>query len=139
MAEGIFLYLVKEAGLDDVIEADSAGTESWVDSPAHAGTLGVLSRNGITYNGLGRDLQREDLDAFDYIITMDETNMRDVQRLGGGSALIAPLMSFAEGSSVSEVPDPYFDNSFEAAYTLIRAGSEGLLKHIRKEHRASTR
>lgn len=135
MAEAVFRQLAHEAGLDGSIEVDSAGTESWVDSPPHAGTQRVLDRNGIVYTGRGRDLLREDLDRFDYIITMDEKNRRDVARLGGGSALVAPLMDFAPHLKVREVPDPYFDGRFDEAHALIRAGAEGLLAQIRSEHR----
>jgi protein-tyrosine phosphatase len=135
MAEAIFEHLVREAGLQDRIEVDSAGTADWeIDAPAHPGTLRMLGENGIRYSGQGRNLKPDDLDAFDYIITMDEQNRRDVERIGVGSAMIAPLLSFVSGSEIREVPDPYFDNRFDRTYTLVRAGAEALLEHIRAEH-----
>ena len=134
MAEAVFRHLVEDAGLQGSIEVDSAGTAGWVDSPAHAGTLDLLKRNGIAYSGLGRNIVPEDLDEFDYVITMDEQNLRDVRALGVGSALVAPLMSFAPGSKARDVPDPYFDNRFDAVYSLVHAGAKGLLEHVRKEH-----
>ena len=136
MAEAIFEHLVREAGLEDRIEADSAGTADWeIDASPHPGTLRVLEQSGIIYTKQGRNLRPEDQDRFDYIITMDDQNTRDVKRLGSGTAMIAPLLGFVPGAGVREVPDPYFDNRFDRTHTLVRAGAEALLEHIRAEHR----
>ncbi len=94
----------------------------------------MLEQNGIEYSSQGRRLQKADLDMFDYIITMDDENMRHVRKLGKGRARIAPLMSFVANTDIREVPDPYFDNGFEIVYMLVTAGTEGLLKHIQQEH-----
>jgi protein-tyrosine phosphatase len=136
MAEAVFMQLVKQANLQHCIEADSAGTADWeIDSAPHPGTLYILEQNGIEYSGQGRKLQKADLDGFDYIITMDDENLRDVKKLGKGSATVAPLMSFVQGTEIREVPDPYFDNGFEVVHMLIQAGAEGLLQRIKTEHR----
>ena len=138
MAEAVFTHMVRQAGLQDKIEADSAGTADWeIDSAPHPGTLYMLEQNGIEYSGHGRSLQKADLDTFDYIITMDDENLRHVRKLGKGRARIAPLMSFVANTDIREVPDPYFDNGFEVVYMLVTAGAEGLLNHIKQERRLS--
>ncbi len=135
MAEAIFTHLVREAGLEQQIEADSAGTADWeIDSAPHPGTLYILEQNGISYTGQGRRILKSDLNYFDYIITMDDENLRDVRKLGKGRTQVAPLMSFVAGTNIREVPDPYFDDGFEIVHLLVKAGTEGLLKHIRQEH-----
>ena len=136
MAEAIFAELVREANLQDFIEVDSAGTADWdIDSAPHPGTLYILEQNGIKYSGRGRKLLKADLDAFDYVITMDDENLREVKKLGQGSATIAPLMSYVKGTDIREIPDPYFDNGFEIVHMLIQAGAQALLQHIKTEHR----
>ncbi len=138
MAEAVFMQLVREANLQDSIEADSAGTAKWeIDSAPHPGTMAILKENGIEYSGQGRRIQKTDLDSFDYIITMDDENLRDVKKLGKGSATVAPLMSFVAGTDLREIPDPYFDHGFEVVYMLVRAGSQGLLQHIKAQHNFS--
>jgi protein-tyrosine phosphatase len=135
MAEAVFMQLVKQANLQHCIEADSAGTADWdIDSAPHPGTLYVLEQRGVEYSGQGRELRNDDLNTFDYIITMDDENLRDVKKLGEGSATVAPLMSFVQATDIREVPDPYFDNGFEIVHMLIEAGAEALLQHIRTEH-----
>jgi protein-tyrosine phosphatase len=66
---------------------------------------------------------------------MDNENLSDVQRLGTGRAKIAPLLSYAQNSTVLEVPDPYHSGGFEGVYQMVQAGAAGLLETIRKEHR----
>lgn len=44
MAEAVFNDMLKKSGLEDRIEADSAGTGSWhVGKPPHEGTRSLLS------------------------------------------------------------------------------------------------
>jgi protein-tyrosine phosphatase len=135
MAEAVFMHLVREAGLQDRIEADSAGTGSWhIDSAPHPGTMGMLAEHGIEYEGQGRQIRPGDLNEFDYIVTMDDENLRNVRRFGKGRAHVAPLMDYAPHLKRREVPDPYFGGGFEETYELVRAGAEGLLQAIRQEH-----
>ena len=89
------MHRVREAGLEDKIEADSAGTGHWhIGEPPHPGTRGILAQHGISCGGRARLLVREDLDAFHYVITMDDANLRDVRAVGAGRAKIAPLMDY---------------------------------------------
>jgi protein-tyrosine phosphatase len=135
MADAVFAHLVRAEELEQVIEADSAGTADWeMGSAPHPGTQYILEANGITYSGEARRILKSDLNDFDYIITMDDENLRAVRKMGKGRAVVAPLMSFVEGTTIREVPDPYFDNGFEIVYMLIEAGAKGLLGSIKKTH-----
>jgi protein-tyrosine phosphatase len=142
MAEAVFAHKVREAGLEDRIEADSAGTGDWhMDSAAHPGTIGILQENSIPYNGRARQIKFADLEEFDYIVTMDDDNLRNVKRLGSGHAVVKPLLEFAAADSLSrqqsirEVPDPYFTGGFDVVYGLVKEGAQGLLDTIRREHK----
>jgi protein-tyrosine phosphatase len=135
MAEAVFQHLVNAAGLSDKIEVDSAGTGSWhVGSHAHHGTLDVLMRNAIAYDGRARQVVPADLAFFDYIVTMDEDNLRYVRSLGAQNEHVAPLLSYAPHLKIREVPDPFYTGGFDGVYDLVRAGCEGLLATIRQEH-----
>src|SRR5262244_2724153 len=83
MAEAVFAHKVRAAGLENKIEADSAGTGHWhLGEPPHPGTQRILRARNIAFDHSARLLTRDDLDAFDYILTMDEMNLRDVRSLG---------------------------------------------------------
>jgi protein-tyrosine phosphatase len=136
MAEAVFQKLVDEAGLSDEIIIDSAGTGSWhVGERAHRGTLAVLRKHGIEYNGRARQIAPRDFDQFDYILTMDDENLADVRRMvpDSSKAIIARFLDFADDVRTREVPDPYYDGRFDEVYDLVRHGAESLLAHIRQE------
>jgi protein-tyrosine phosphatase len=135
MAEAVFRHLVEEAELGHQIEIDSAGTESYhVGQSAHRGTLRILEKQGIAYNGRSRQVTYADLQRYDYVIVMDNYNMADLRYMGGVKGTLARLLDFAPDQPVREVPDPYYDNGFQRVYDLVLAGSKGLLAKIRQEH-----
>ena len=135
MAEGVFQHLVSEAGLQDKIETDSAGTGHWhLNEPPHSGTRRILQSKGIQYDHRARLLLRDDFDQFDYSLTMDEANWRDVQALGAGGATVARFMDYAPHTGTTEVPDPYYTGRFEEVFHLVHEAAQGLLDTIRREH-----
>ncbi len=139
MAEAIFRHLVKERGLDRVIAVDSAGTGSWhVGEPPHEGTRRILNENDIDYSNIrARQVERRDLEEFDYIIAMDAANLNDLRRLAGSnsSAVIARLLDFVPDREKDDVPDPYYTGNFVEVYHLVRSGCEHLLEAIIRDHR----
>lgn len=140
MAEAIFAHLVAEAKLDDQIACDSAGTGDWHSGqPAHAGTLRVLRKHGITdYEGAARALEASDFKRFDYIVAMDDDHLHDVtylnRRFGNGAVKIARLLDYAPQVPEREVPDPYYTGEFDRVYQLAVEGARGLLAQIRRDH-----
>jgi protein-tyrosine phosphatase len=135
MAEAVFAHKVREAGLENEIEIDSAGTGAWhVGHPAHHGTLDVLRRNTIPYDGRARQIQADDLAKFDYIVTMDDENLRNVRTLGKSVGHVRPLLAYAPTLFTHEVPDPYYAGGFDKVYELVNSGCTGLLEAIRAEH-----
>lgn len=139
MAEAVFQDMVEQQGLTHVISTDSAGTGGWHSGEtAHPGTLKVLEMHGIDYNGRARQLQRTDLDEFDYVLAMDDSNYEDIQRLAvGTSAEVQRFLHYGNAAgSVKEsvVPDPYYDGRFNEVFHLVVKGNEALLDHIRKEN-----
>ena len=82
MADAVFQHMVREAGLADQIEVDSAGTGDWhAGQQAHRGTLNVLRQKSIAYNGRARQILKTDLDEFDYVLGMDQSNVNNILAL----------------------------------------------------------
>jgi protein-tyrosine phosphatase len=135
MADGIFQQMVIEAGLEDKITVDSAGTGSWhVGEQAHQGTRQVLKQHGIPYNGRARQVTAADMQAENsYIIAMDGSNMAELQRRFGRPPRLHRLLDFASQTNEQDVPDPYYTGNFEYVYQLVQDGCKGLLKSIIKE------
>lgn len=146
MADAVMQNLVKEAGLSDKIQVDSAGTGGWhVGEPAHHGTRDILKKHEVPYDGRARQFKRNDVNEFDYILGMDTSNLADLQQIAdqlGHSKIdkqpeINLFLHYANethSTNVKEVPDPYYSGNFDYVYELVVKGCQALLDHIRKEH-----
>lgn len=139
MAEAVFQHMVDQAGLSSHFVIDSAGTGSWhVGEPPHPGTQRVLKQNNIPYHGRARQIGQRDLDEFDYILAMDRENLASILRRGTNARANIQLFladAKAQGlTSYDEVPDPYYDGSFDLTYQLAQLGSKTLLEKLRREH-----
>ncbi len=139
-AEGVFRHKVEEAGLDDAIHIDSAGTHAYhVGEPPDPRATEAARRRGIDLTALrARKARARDFDEFDYVLAMDRDNLRMLEALrdSSDSAQLHLFLDFARSFRESEVPDPYYggDQGFEHVLDLIEDASEGLLDHIRREH-----
>lgn len=144
MAEAVFTNLVKEAVLADKISVDSAGTGSWhVGERAHPGTLNILKKHDISYEGRARQFHRSDLNRFTYVLAMDVSNLQAINSIAesrsseGNGPTVQRFLHYAnEAGTVNdqEVPDPYYTGDFGYVYDLVTKGAQALLDHIRKEH-----
>lgn len=138
MAEAMFRKLVREEGLSDCISVDSAATGDWhIGKPPHKGTLGILNKYNISAEGLvGRQITPQDIDDFDYIIGMDESNMAGIRRVAGnrGQDKLYRMLDLTEDLRGRDVPDPYYTGNFEETYTLLTEGCRALLDKIKIDH-----
>ena len=132
MAEAVFHEMVEDAGLQNTIEVDSAGTGSWhVGETAHPGTIRVLADNGINYRGRARVVNKQDVvDPNSYVIAVDASTMHELQRRFGDFPNLYLLLDFAENTSERDVPDPYYEGNFEYVYELVEDASRGLLAAV---------
>ena len=134
MAEGIFKSQVEKAGMSDKFEIDSAGTSAY-----HIGELAdprmreTALKHGITLTHHARQVTKEDLFEFDYVIAMDAINLSDLQRLAPNPKAIVKLMrSFGVNADNLAVLDPYFgdNDGFEEVYELLEGFTAALLEEI---------
>jgi protein-tyrosine phosphatase len=137
-AEGVFGQLVAEAGLEDSIQVESAGTGDWhVGEPPDPRAVAAASGRGIVLDGRARCFAAGDFDRFDLVVAMDRANRDALLALAPtdeAAGKVVLLRSFApDGSADAEVPDPYFggDDGFGEVLDVIEASSRGLLEHVR--------
>jgi protein-tyrosine phosphatase len=142
LAEGVFKAVVTQSGLEDRFDIDSAGTSAFhVGDTPDPRTLDVATRRGVRLDHTARQVAPADLDRFHYIIAMDLSNLGRLERLAErvrGRAELHLLRAFdAAADGDLEVPDPYFGGAdgFEDVHDMVERASEGLLEHIRSQHR----
>jgi protein-tyrosine phosphatase len=139
-AQGIFRNLLEEAGLEALVEVDSAGTHAYhVGNPPDLRAQETARGRGLDLSDLrARQVCQEDFERYDYILAMDEDNAYSL-------SLVCPLehqeklgllMDYAPHWGEREVPDPYYggDQGFEQVFDMVEAACRGLLEEIRRRH-----
>ncbi len=131
MAEFVLRDMVTKQGLSDQFFISSAATSTEeIGNPVHPGTRRKLKEFNITTDGkYAVQLLRKDYDRYDYLIGMDNANIRNMERmLGHRGGKIHKLLEFA--GSDAEVADPWYTGDFERTYQDIKKGCEALLAQI---------
>nr|WP_324259012.1 low molecular weight protein-tyrosine-phosphatase [Cellvibrio fontiphilus] len=137
-ADGIFRELVLNAGLDQKITVDSAGTGDWhIGKAPDSRTVAAARKRGYDLSVLrARQVKASDFDEFDYVLAMDKANLADLQRIKPEhfAGHLGLFLEFGNRSDYREVPDPYYGGAdgFELVLDLVEAAAEGLLSHIRQ-------
>lgn len=138
MAEIVFREKVKDSGLADKIQVSSRATGSWNDGDApHKGTQDKLKEVGLSYDGLfAEKISSDDFHEYDYIIGMDENNIRDLEGLSpdiDSLHKIHLLLSEEVGLEKENIPDPYYTGDFDLTYELVDKGTTKWLEKIKEE------
>ena len=135
MAEFVMKDLVRKAGLEDrFLIASKAARRDELGNDTHYGTKAKLRQMGVPFaKRRATLLDRSDYDAYDYLIGMDEENMRDMLRLFGGdpNGKIYKLLRFADEDR--DVADPWYTGNFDETYEDVLKGCTALLRMIGKK------
>lgn len=140
LAEALFKDKVAKQGLHQHFEADSCGTSDYHigEAPDERTLLNAL-QNGIDISHRGRQLTEEDLENFDYIFAMDQSNYHNILRLPNAAlhrSKISLMRSFDPLGKNQDVPDPYFGGArgFQEVYEILNRSTQSLLEHLQKKH-----
>ena len=135
MAEFVMKDLVRKAGLEDrFLIASKAARRDELGNDTHYGTKAKLRQMGVPFaKRRATLLDRSDYDAYDYLIGMDEENIRDMLRLFGGdpNGKIYKLLRFADEDR--DVADPWYTGNFDETYEDVLKGCTALLRMIGKK------
>ena len=138
-AEGVFRHMVEQMNTEHQISIDSAGTHAYHvgNPPDTRAQASALKRNIDLSSQRARRVSSDDFTVFDYVIAMDESNKDDLLSIcpSGYEDRVHLFLDFADVDE-SEVPDPYYGQGrgFEIVLDLVENASQGLLKHIHKNH-----
>lgn len=142
-AENIMNHLLESRSLTQQIICDSAGTSSYhIGSPPDRRMAQAAKAKGITLEGQARQLQVADLDSFDWILAMDDSNYRDILRLdpeGRFHSKVRKICDFCRHHTDTEVPDPYYggEAGFRYVIDLLMDACEGFLDFLLQESPSS--
>ena len=132
MAEFVFRDMVQKRGLADRFHIASAATSSEeLGNPVHRGTTEKLKEYGISTKGkYAVQLKKKDYQEYDYLIGMDDANVRNMERIAGGDPehKIYKLLEFA--GSGRAIADPWYTGNFEVTYADVLEGCEAFLESL---------
>lgn len=129
---------MNERGLGEKISCDSAGTiGSHQGNPPDSRMRQAAQGRNLKISGSARMINDQDYHKSDLIVTMDNFNFAEANKLAPDSALkkrIRPFCDFVT-SSDREVPDPYYGgpSGFEKVLDLLDDGCVQLLDHLEKQ------
>lgn len=136
-AEAVMRKLVKEAGLDDWIEIDSAGIIGYHEGErADARMRAHAVRRGYCLDSVSRPVRSWDFHDFDWIIGMDDRNIDELKRMAPDLESIdkiRQMTEFSKNKLYDYVPDPYYSGAegFELVLDLLEDACVGLLEYCK--------
>jgi len=133
MAEYVMKHLVKQAGREGEFYIDSAATSTEeIGNGVHHGTRRKLAQVGIPCGDhRARQVTWKDYESFDYIIGMDNNNIRNLNRMlkDDPDGKISMMLDYTDRPG--EVADPWYTGDFDATYRDVLEGCTGLLEQLK--------
>ncbi|MBO5288377.1 MAG: low molecular weight phosphotyrosine protein phosphatase [Clostridia bacterium] len=132
MAEFVLKEMVRQKHWQGNFMIDSAATSSEeIGNDMHRGTKKKLTEENIPYTPrAARKLVPADYEKFDYLIGMEERNIRNMQRILGGDPgkKIYKLLDFT--SNPRDIADPWYTGNFDKTYQDVVEGCTGFLDFL---------
>lgn len=132
MAESVMTYLVNKRHLSDQFQIASAATSrEEIGNGPHYGTVNKLRAVGIpVVPHRAVQMTKQDYQKYDYLIGMDDANIRNMIRIAGGDPehKIYRLLEFA--GSGRAIADPWYTGEFDVTYDDILEGCEAFLNFL---------
>ena len=133
LAEGILQSKIMEYDLPWTV--DSAGTSGWHDgeSPDNRSII-EAEKNGINISSQrSRRLTKQDLDHFDLILAMDQSNYTNIIAFCSSDAQrkkVKKILDYTYPGENRNVPDPYYENNFDVVFEML----DSALDHMIEEY-----
>lgn len=132
MAEFVLKQKVANLGIADKFEIASAATSTEeIGNPVYPPVRELLDSHGISCKGkTARQITRNDYAYYDYIIAMDNNNLRNLKRIIGEDSenKISLLMDYTD--TRRDVADPWYTRDFQQTWEDVQHGCDGFLDSI---------
>lgn len=133
MAEFIMKDIVKKRNIDKDFYIESAGTSAEeLGNPVYYLAREKLNQVGINCDvKYARQLKKEDYNKFDYLLAMEENNVKAIKRIciNDNQNKIYRLLDFSQNAR--DIYDPYYSRNFDKIYNDIVEGIESFLKYLK--------
>ncbi len=141
-AHGVFRDIVQKKGFADVIKVESVGTSSrkWghEKDSSDARSVAMAATFDCDLSDLfSEQLEANHFDEYDYIVAMDQENVDTMKVMFPSSDFtnVTKMLSHAPSISISDVPDPYYEDNFEKVFLMIDTACHELFKKIQVKYK----
>ena len=136
MAEFVLKDTVRKNHMEaDFFVASAATSREEIGNGVHHGTLRKLHEVNIPVDKSKRAVQitKEDYNIYDYIIAMDENNLRNLKRIipEDTEGKIYKLLDFTDRGG--DIADPWYTGNFDVTYDDITEGIDGFMEFLRRQ------
>ena len=132
MAEFLFKDLVKKRNIEDKFYIESAATSNEEEgNPVYYLAQEKLAELGISTKGkVARQLSKYDYEKFDYILGMEESNIRNIIKIVGNDDKnkVCRLLDFSKNPR--DIADPWYTGNFDKTYKDIMEGLVAFIKYL---------
>lgn len=134
MAEFVMRDLIDKAGLEHEFYIESAATSrEEIGNDTDPRTKRKLTEKGVPFTKRkARQMTKADYNEFDYIIAMDDNNIRNMMRIIGSDAedKVSKLLEFAGRND--GIADPWYTGNFDETWDDVLEGCTALLDKLSK-------
>ncbi|WP_333819525.1 low molecular weight protein-tyrosine-phosphatase [Ohtaekwangia sp.] len=140
LAEAVFKHKIKGTALEKIVKADSCGTSNYhIGDIPDSRTIANAKKNGVEIDHYGRQLCTNDLEQFDYILAMDNSNYQNILRLAHASHhsdKVQLMRNFDPQGKGLEVPDPYYggERGFQEVFDILDRSMDQFIAHLEEVH-----
>lgn len=132
MAEFVLKEMVRQKNLEEKFFITSSATSSEeIGNDVHYGTVRKLNSVGIPVeHRKAKKLTKEDYNNYDYIIGMEDSNIRNIIRIVGEDkdGKVSRLLDFS--NNPRDIADPWYTGNFDKTYEDVCEGCKALLNKI---------
>lgn len=132
MAEFVMKDLVRQMGIEQQFEIASAATSrEEIGNAVYPPARRKLAEHGISCDGkISRQITMDDYRHYDYIIAMDQNNLRNLRKMLGEDVddKISLLMDYT--SRPADVADPWYTGDFDATWNDVVEGCKGFITSL---------
>jgi len=135
LAQGILESKILERGLGWSV--DSCGTSAFhIGEKPDSRSIQTAFSHGLDIGKQrARQLKKKDLQLFDLILTMDQSNYRNVLQFASSEEekeKVKLILNYSFPAENRAVPDPYYEGGFDYVYDLLEEACELVIESLIK-------
>ena len=137
--ENVLRRLLKEEGLEDRVDVDSAGTADYhIGKGPDPRMTAALEAADYQVTGRAQQVTSDHLKEADLVLAMDRANHADILALTTDKGLrqrVRLCSDFCTDHDIRDVPDPYYGEAdgFREVISIVEDAGANLITFIRKE------